>query len=104
MKFGSLQLCQPPKSDRETFGSLTFAGTTVYVSVNFRTVTTSPTWGAELDVAQVQDGGQQGKDRGLLLRAQAMNLFNDYGWQVSSSGGFTYSNGRTFMAQLVMDL
>jgi iron complex outermembrane receptor protein len=40
----------------------------------------------------------------VLFRAQAMNLFNDYGWQVSSSGGFTYSNGRTFMAQLVMDL
>ena len=39
----------------------------------------------------------------VLFRAQAMNLFNDYGWQVSSSGGFTYSNGRTFMAQLVMD-
>lgn len=40
----------------------------------------------------------------LLLRAQVINAFNDYGWQVSSSGGFTYSNGRTYMAQLVMDL
>lgn len=40
----------------------------------------------------------------VLFRAQAQNLFNDYGWQVSSSGGFTYSNGRTYMAQLVMDI
>ncbi|MFM7029080.1 MAG: TonB-dependent receptor domain-containing protein [Chakrabartia sp.] len=40
----------------------------------------------------------------LLLRAQIQNLFNDYGWQVSSSGGFTYANGRTAMAQLVVDL
>jgi iron complex outermembrane receptor protein len=39
-----------------------------------------------------------------LIRAQAQNLFNDYGWQVSTSGGFTYSNPRTFMAQLVVDL
>lgn len=40
----------------------------------------------------------------LLLRTQIFNLFNDYGWQVSSSGGFTYANGRTYMAQLVVDL
>lgn len=40
----------------------------------------------------------------VLFRTQAQNLFNDYGWQVSSSGGFTYSNGRTYIAQLVMDI
>jgi len=39
-----------------------------------------------------------------LIRAQAQNLFDDYGWQVSTSGGFTYSSGRTYMAQLVVDL
>ena len=43
-------------------------------------------------------------DHTVLLRAQAQNLLNDYGWQVSSSGGFTYSNGRTYMAQLVIDI
>ena len=40
----------------------------------------------------------------MLLRAQIQNLFNDYGWQVSSSGGFTYANSRSIMAQLVVDL
>jgi len=39
-----------------------------------------------------------------LIRVQAQNLFNDYGWQVSSSGGFTYSSSRTYVAQLVMDI
>lgn len=39
-----------------------------------------------------------------LLRVQAQNLFNDYRWQVSSSGGFTYANSRTYMAQLIMDI
>lgn len=39
-----------------------------------------------------------------LLRVQAQNLFNDYGWQVSSSGGFTYTNSRTYLAQLIMDI
>jgi iron complex outermembrane recepter protein len=39
-----------------------------------------------------------------LIRVQATNLFNDYGFQVSSSGGFTYSASRTFTAQLVVDL
>ncbi len=39
----------------------------------------------------------------MLIRAQLQNLLNDYGWQVSSSGGFTYSSGRTYMAQLVFD-
>jgi iron complex outermembrane receptor protein len=40
----------------------------------------------------------------MLIRAQVQNLLNDYGWQVSSSGGFTYSSGRTYMAQLVFDI
>jgi iron complex outermembrane recepter protein len=39
-----------------------------------------------------------------LIRIQATNIFNDYGFQVSSSGGFTYSAGRTFITQLVVDL
>ncbi len=38
-----------------------------------------------------------------LLRMQVSNVFNDYGWQVSSSGGFTASSGRTWTAQLVAD-
>ena len=43
-------------------------------------------------------------DHALLLRAQIQNLFNEYGWQVSSSGGFTYANSRAAMVQLVVDL
>lgn len=39
-----------------------------------------------------------------LARAQVTNLFNDYGWNVSSSGGFTYSNQRAVQLQLVADL
>ena len=39
-----------------------------------------------------------------LARAQVLNLFNDYGWNVSSSGGFTYSGQRTVILQLVADL
>ena len=39
-----------------------------------------------------------------LIRVQATNLFNDYGFIVSSSGGFTYSASRTVTAQLVVDL
>jgi iron complex outermembrane recepter protein len=39
-----------------------------------------------------------------LIRFQATNIFNDYGFQVSSSGGFAYSAGRTFITQLVVDL
>lgn len=38
-----------------------------------------------------------------LVRVQVTNLFNDYGWQVSSSGAYTTSNSRTFVAQLVGD-
>lgn len=39
-----------------------------------------------------------------MLRVQAQNLFNDFGWQVSSSGGFTYANSRTYIAQFIMDI
>jgi iron complex outermembrane receptor protein len=39
-----------------------------------------------------------------LVRAQVINLLNDYGWSVSSSGGFTYSPQRTGILQLVADL
>lgn len=46
----------------------------------------------------------QVKGHAVLLRAQGQNLFNDYGWLVSSSGGFTYSSGRTVTAQLVIDI
>jgi iron complex outermembrane recepter protein len=38
-----------------------------------------------------------------LIRLQMTNVFNDYGWQVSSSGGFTASNSRTWVAQLIAD-
>ena len=40
----------------------------------------------------------------LVLRAQVQNMFDNYGWQVSSSGGFTYSNRRTFLVSLLADL
>jgi iron complex outermembrane recepter protein len=40
----------------------------------------------------------------ILLRAQVTNIFNEYGWLVSSSGGFTYSPGRTLLTQLIIDL
>ncbi|UVO55204.1 TonB-dependent receptor [Sphingomonas sp. SUN039] len=39
-----------------------------------------------------------------LFRVQVTNVFNEYGWLVSNSGGFTYSPGRTFVAQLAVDL
>ena len=39
-----------------------------------------------------------------LVRVQVTNVFNEYSWLVSNSGGFTYSPGRTFLAQLVIDL
>ena len=39
-----------------------------------------------------------------LVRVQVTNVFNEYGWLVSNSGGFTYSPGRTFLAQLAVDL
>jgi iron complex outermembrane recepter protein len=40
----------------------------------------------------------------FLLRAQVTNLFNDYGWNVSSSGGFTFTQSRTYVIQLLADL
>jgi iron complex outermembrane recepter protein len=39
----------------------------------------------------------------LLIRPQIENLFNSYGWQVSPSGGFTYTNDRVASIQLVVD-
>lgn len=38
-----------------------------------------------------------------LLRPSLLNLFDTYGWNVSGSGGFTYTNARTGMVTLVMD-
>lgn len=38
-----------------------------------------------------------------LLRPTLLNVFNEYGWNVNSSGGFTYSNPRTATLQLVAD-
>lgn len=39
----------------------------------------------------------------FLLRGQVTNLFNDYGWKVSSSGGFTYTLPRTAVINLAAD-
>lgn len=39
----------------------------------------------------------------LLLRGQVTNLFNDYGWKVSSSGGFTFTLPRTAVVNLAAD-
>lgn len=38
-----------------------------------------------------------------LIRVQALNLFDSYGWNVSSSGGFTYTDSRTVTVQLLID-
>ena len=38
-----------------------------------------------------------------LIRPQVQNLFNDFGWEVSSSGGYTFAKSRTFITQLVID-
>lgn len=43
-----------------------------------------------------------GKTR-LLLRPLVQNLFDAYGWNVSSSGGFTYIPGRAANVQLIAD-
>jgi len=40
----------------------------------------------------------------MLLRLKVENLFNEYAWQVTSSGGFTYINGRTATVQLIADI
>ncbi|WP_088311153.1 TonB-dependent receptor domain-containing protein [Novosphingobium sp. B 225] len=38
-----------------------------------------------------------------LLRPVLLNAFNNYGWQVSTSGGFTYTTPRTLTLQLAAD-
>ncbi len=38
-----------------------------------------------------------------LLRPVLLNAFDNYGWQVSTSGGFTYTSPRTFTLQLAGD-
>ncbi len=40
----------------------------------------------------------------LLARAQVTNLLNDYGWKVSSSGGFTFTVPRAFILNLAADI
>ena len=40
----------------------------------------------------------------LTLRPLVQNLFNSYGWNVSSSGGFIYTNARVFQVSLRADL
>ncbi len=40
----------------------------------------------------------------FLARAQVTNLFNDYGWKVSSSGGFTFTVPRAFILNLAADI
>jgi len=42
-------------------------------------------------------------DVDLVIRPQVLNLFNSYGWRVSSSGGFTYTNRRTALIELAAD-
>lgn len=39
----------------------------------------------------------------LLLRAQVANLFNDYSWKVSSSGGYTFTLPRKAVINLAAD-
>ncbi len=39
----------------------------------------------------------------LLLRPRIENIFNIYGWNVSSSGGWTYSNPRAVSLQMIAD-
>lgn len=39
-----------------------------------------------------------------LLRLQVANLFNDYGWQVTSNGAFQYSHSRRVLAELNVEL
>lgn len=40
----------------------------------------------------------------LVARVEVLNVFNSYGWRVSSAGGFTYSNPRTLAVSVVGDL
>ena len=39
----------------------------------------------------------------FLLRPQVLNVFDNYGWQVSTSGGWTYTAPQTFTVQIVAD-
>jgi iron complex outermembrane receptor protein len=39
----------------------------------------------------------------FVARAQLQNAFNNYGWNVNASGGWTYTNPRYLMVQLVGD-
>jgi iron complex outermembrane recepter protein len=39
-----------------------------------------------------------------LLRVQVANVFDNYGWQVSTSGAFQYTASRRFLAELRFDL
>ena len=39
----------------------------------------------------------------FLLRPLVQNLFDNYGWQVSTSGGWTYTAPRAFTVQVVVD-
>jgi len=39
----------------------------------------------------------------FLIRPQVLNVFDNYGWQVSTSGGWTYTQPRTFTVQVVAD-
>ena len=39
----------------------------------------------------------------FLLRPLVQNVFNNYGWQVSTSGGWTYTAPRAFTVQIVAD-
>ena len=39
----------------------------------------------------------------FVLRPQVRNIFNNYGWQVSSSGGFTYTPRRVASLNLIAD-
>jgi iron complex outermembrane receptor protein len=39
----------------------------------------------------------------FLVRPLVMNVTNNYGWNVSTSGGWTYSAPRAFVAQLIAD-
>lgn len=41
--------------------------------------------------------------KSALARLQVSNAFNSYGWNVSSSGGMTYSDGRTFNFQVIVE-
>jgi iron complex outermembrane receptor protein len=42
-------------------------------------------------------------DATVLIRPVLLNVFDNYGWNVSSSGGFTYVNPRAFTLSVVTD-